>query len=108
MTSKDLKMASKNICENGRKVKMENYLKCGSVLENIEINDQKLDENLHNNIPELEVAMQNFSNNKAVRNDTVQDLKEFNSQTLATQAKQRGAVSFCDDCYKKSFRFNGL
>ena len=31
--------------------------------------------------------MQNNSNDKTVRNDTVQYLTEFNSQPLATQAK---------------------
>ena len=32
--------------------------------------------------------MQIFCNDKTVRSDTVQDLTEFNSQTLATQAKK--------------------
>ena len=36
----------------------------------------------------MELAMQVISNDKTVRNDTVQDLKEFNSQSLATQAKK--------------------
>ena len=31
--------------------------------------------------------MQIVSNDKTVRNETIQDLKEFNSQTLSTQAK---------------------
>ena len=33
--------------------------------------------------------MQIISNDKTVRNDTIQDLKEFNSPSLATQAKKR-------------------
>ena len=36
----------------------------------------------------MELAMQIISNDKTVRNDTIQDLKEFNSQSSATQAKK--------------------
>ena len=36
----------------------------------------------------MELAMQIISNEKTVRNDTIQDLKEFNSQYLSTQAKK--------------------
>ena len=36
----------------------------------------------------MELAMQIISSDKTVRNDTVQDLKVFNSQSLATQAKK--------------------
>ena len=32
--------------------------------------------------------MQIISTDKTIRNDTVQDLKEFNNQFLATQAKK--------------------
>ena len=32
--------------------------------------------------------MQLGSNDKTVRNDTIQDLKEFNQQSLSTQAKK--------------------
>ena len=31
--------------------------------------------------------MQIFSTDKTVRNDTIQDFKDFNNQSLATQAK---------------------
>ena len=34
----------------------------------------------------MELAMQVISNDKTVRSDTVQDLKDFNSQSLATRA----------------------
>ena len=37
----------------------------------------------------MELAIQIKSNDKTVRNDTVQDLKDLNSQSLATQAKKR-------------------
>ena len=36
----------------------------------------------------MELAIQLISNDKTVRNDTVQDLKEFNQQSLTTQAKK--------------------
>ena len=36
----------------------------------------------------MELAKQNISNNKTVRNDTVKDSKVFNSQSLTTQAKK--------------------
>ena len=36
----------------------------------------------------MELAMQNISNDITVRVNTKQDLKEFNSQSLATQAKK--------------------
>ena len=36
----------------------------------------------------MELAMQVFSNDKTVRNGTLQDSKEFNSQSSATQAKK--------------------
>ena len=32
--------------------------------------------------------MQIFSADKSVRNDTIQDLKDFNQQSLTTQAKK--------------------
>ena len=35
----------------------------------------------------MELAMQLSSNDNTVRNDTIQDLKEFNHQSLTTQAK---------------------
>ena len=35
----------------------------------------------------MELAMQIISSDKTVRNDTVNDIKEFNNQSLATQAK---------------------
>ena len=32
--------------------------------------------------------MQIISNDKTIRNDTLQDIKDFNSQSLSTQAKK--------------------
>ena len=36
----------------------------------------------------MDLAIQIIANDKTVRSDTVKDLKEFNSQSLATQAKR--------------------
>ena len=43
--------------------------------------------------------MQIISNEQTVRSNTMQDLKEFNSQSLATQAKKGKTISFYDACY---------
>ena len=51
--------------------------------------------------------MQIISADKTVRSDTIEDLKEFNSQSATTQAKKNRAISFCDTCYQKSFQSNG-
>ena len=40
----------------------------------------------------MELAIQIISSDKTVRNDTVQDLKEFNCQSLSTQAKKREQI----------------
>ena len=36
----------------------------------------------------MELAIQKIANEKTVRSDTVQDLKKFNNQSLATEAKK--------------------
>ena len=36
----------------------------------------------------MDLAIQINANDKTVRSDTVQDLKKFNNQSLATQAKK--------------------
>ena len=66
-------------------VKSKNKLKGGA---NIEINEHYLGELLHNKNSQMELAMQIIPNDKTVRNFTTQDLKEFNSQSLSTQAKK--------------------
>ena len=45
----------------------------------------------------MDLAVQIISNDKTVRNDTMVDLKEFNNQSQATQAKKR--ISFHDARY---------
>ena len=37
----------------------------------------------------MELAVQIISSDKTVRSDTIHDLKDFNSQSLSTQAKKR-------------------
>ena len=51
--------------------------------------------------------MQISSNDKAVTNDTIQDLKEFNSQSLATQAKKREQLLSMMPAIKKAFNLLG-
>ena len=55
---------------------------------NIEFNEKYLDEFIHNNYLETELAMEVISNEKTVRSDTRLDSKDFNNQSLATQAKK--------------------
>ena len=52
----------------------------------------------------MELAMQLSSNDKTVRNDTIQDLREFNQQSLTTQAKKRRTVDSYDAGNQKSFQ----
>ena len=51
----------------------------------------------------MELAMQIISNDKTVRNATVQDLKEFNSQSLSTQAKKGEQLVSMMPAIKKAF-----
>ena len=47
----------------------------------------------------MELAVQIISNDKFVRSNIVKDLKDFNSESLATQAKKWRTISFFDGCY---------
>ena len=47
----------------------------------------------------MDLAIQIIANYKLVRSDTVQDLKDFNSQSLSTQAKKKRTTSFYDASY---------
>ena len=51
--------------------------------------------------------MQIISNDKTVRNDTVNDLKEFNNQSLATQAKKGEQLVSMMPANKKAFDLMG-
>ena len=55
----------------------------------------------------MELAMQIISNDKTVRNDTVQDLKDFNSQSLATQGKKGEQLVSMMPAIKKAFNLLG-
>ena len=47
--------------------------------------------------------MQNFSTDKTVRSETVQDLRDFNLQFLTTQAKKGEQLVFMMAGIKKDF-----
>ena len=51
--------------------------------------------------------MQIISNDKTVRNDTIQDLEEFNSQTLTTQAKKGEQLVTMMPAIKEAFNLLG-
>ena len=51
--------------------------------------------------------MQTISTDKTVRNDTIQDLKEFNSQSLSTQAKNGEQLVSMMLAIKKAFNLLG-
>ena len=55
----------------------------------------------------MELAMQIISNDKTVRNDTIQDLQEFNSQSLSTQAKKGKRLVSMMPSIKKAFILMG-
>ena len=55
----------------------------------------------------MELAMQIISTDQAVRNDTVQDLKKFNSQSLTTQAKKGEQFVSMMPAIKKAFNLLG-
>ena len=51
--------------------------------------------------------MQNISNDKTERSDTIQDLKEFNSKFLTTQAKKGEQLVSMMPAFKKAFDLLG-
>ena len=51
--------------------------------------------------------MQLSSNDKTVRNDTIQDLKDFNQQSLTTQAKKGEQLVSMMPAVKKAFNLMG-
>ena len=55
----------------------------------------------------MELAIQIISNDKTVRNDTIQDLKEFNQQSLTTQAKKGEQLVSMMPAIKKAFKLMG-
>ena len=55
----------------------------------------------------MELAIQIVSNDKTVRTDTIQDLKDFNSQSLTTQAKNGEQLVSMMPAIKKAFDLMG-
>ena len=102
MTSNDVKTTSNETVKNKK-----NKLKGGSLQENIEINEHYLDKIHKNNNIQMELAMQLSSNDKTVRNDTIQDLEEFNQQSLTTQAKKGEQLVSMMPAIKKAFNLVG-
>ena len=55
----------------------------------------------------MELAMPIISDDKTVRNDTIQDLKEFNSQSFSTRAKKGEQFVSIMPAIKKTFDLLG-
>ena len=55
----------------------------------------------------MELAMQIISTDQTVRRDTVQGLKDFNSQSLATQAEKGKQLVSLMPANKKAFNLMG-
>ena len=55
----------------------------------------------------MELAMLLISTDQTVRNDTIQDLKDFNQQSLSTQAKQGEQLTSMMPAIKKAFNVLG-
>ena len=55
----------------------------------------------------MELAMQIICNDKTVRNDTIEDLKKFNSQSLSTRAKKGEQLVSMMPAIKKAFNLMG-
>ena len=55
----------------------------------------------------MDLAIQLISTDQTVRNDTIQDLKDFNQQSLSTQAKKGEQLTSLMPAIKKAFNFLG-
>ena len=55
----------------------------------------------------MDLARQTIANDKTVRSDTVQDLKDFSNQFLATQAKRGEQIVSMMPASKKAFNLLG-
>ena len=94
---------TKAIVKRTSNKRSKNNLKAGSVHKNIEINDKYLDEIFHIINLKMELAMQNISKHQTIRSNTVQDLKEFNSQCLSIQVKKGEKIVSMMSAIKKAF-----
>ena len=82
-------------------------MKGGSLTENLDNNDENLDDILPNKIFYMEIALQVDSNDKTVRSDTIQALKEFNSQSLSMRAEKGEQLVSMMPAIKKDFNLIG-
>ena len=55
----------------------------------------------------MELTMQIISSDQTVRNDTIKDLREFNSQSLSTKAKRGEVLVSMMPAIKKAFNLLG-
>ena len=55
----------------------------------------------------MELATQIISSDQTVRNDTIHDLKDFNQQSLSTQAKKGEQLVSMMPAIKKAFNLLG-
>ena len=55
----------------------------------------------------MEIAMQLICSDQTVRNDTIQDLKDFNQQSLSTQIKKGEQLITMMPAIKKAFNLLG-
>ena len=55
----------------------------------------------------MELAMQLISSDQTVRNDPIRNLKDFNQQSLSTQAKKGEQLTSMMPAIKKSFNVLG-
>ena len=107
VTSNDLKRTSNDLktTSNNDPVKpKKNNLKGGG---NIEINEIFLDEIIHINFLQMDLAVEFISNDKTLRNAIMADLKEFNNQSLASQAKKGEQLVYIMPANKKAFSLLG-
>ena len=70
---------------------------------NIEVIAKYLEEIVHNENLSMDLAIQINANNKIVKSHTEQGLKEFNNQSVATQAKKGEQLVSMMPANKKAF-----
>ena len=75
--------------------------------EKVEMNDHYLDEIVHNNNSYMDLAMQSISIDKTVKNDAMQDWRNFNSQSLTTQVKKAEQLVSLMPAIEKAFNLLG-
>ena len=110
MTSYDLTKPDTNTDSSAKHTsdkKNRIILKAGSMRGSIEIIGEFSDRILHNNILKMDWAMQIISNDQTVRSNTVQDLKEYNSQSLAIHSKKGEQKVSIRPAIEKTFGLTG-